>query len=123
MPGYGAGFWPQPESAQTVSFRGVSSLPTNSESAIRTNIQHLHSFLLGEEFGINDPEIDASYGLFTAVWNARKAAKKDASVNSESEICITNNVSNPVLSDSNQTLRSWAAIVNYMIRDYKFIHE
>ncbi len=104
-------------------FVELSSLPTNSESAIRTNIQHLHSFLLGEEFGINDPEIDASYGLFTAVWNARKAAKKDASVNSESEICITNNVSNPVLSDSNQTLRSWAAIVNYMIRDYKFIHE
>lgn len=104
-------------------FVELNSLPTNSESAIRSNIQHLHSTLLGEELGINDPEIDATYDLFAAVWNARKAANKGPGVNSETEICITDNVSNPVLSDSNQTLRSWAAIVNYMIRDYKFIHE
>lgn len=101
----------------------LNSLPTNSETAIRTNIQHLHSALLGEDFGINDPEIDATYGLFSAIWNARLAAGKGPSVNSETELCITENVSNPVLTDPNQTLRSWAAIVNYMIRDYKFIHE
>lgn len=104
-------------------FVELSSLPTNSQSAIRSNIQHLHSTLLGEELAINDPEIEASYDLFAAIWNARKAANKGPSVTSESEICITDNVSNPVLSDSNQTLRSWAALVNYMIRDYKFIHE
>lgn len=101
----------------------LSNLPTNSESAIRANIQHLHSTLLGEDLGINDPEIDATYGLFAAVWNARIAANKGSSVVSASEICITDNVANPVLTDPNQTLRSWAAIVNYMIRDYKFIHE
>lgn len=101
----------------------LTSLPTNSETAIRTNIQHLHSTLLGEEWGINDPEVDATYALFSAVWNARIAAGKGANVVSETEICITENVSNPVLNDPNQTLRSWAAILNYMIRDYKFIHE
>lgn len=104
-------------------FVELNNLPTNSESAIRNNIQHLHSTLLGEELAINDPEIDASYDLFAAVWNARIAANKGASVVSASEICITDNVANPVLTDPNQTLRSWAAIVNYMIRDYKFIHE
>lgn len=101
----------------------LTSLPTNAETAIRTNIQHLHSTLLGEELALNSAEIDASYDLFEAIWNARKAAGKGPSVISETEICITENVSNPVLSDSNQTLRSWAAIVNYMLRDYKFIHE
>lgn len=101
----------------------LNSLPTNSESAIRSNIQHLHSTLLGEELTANAAEIDATYNLFAAIWNARTAANKGPSVSSESEICITDNVSSPVLSDSNQTLRSWAAIVNYMIRDYKFIHE
>lgn len=104
-------------------FVELNSLPTNSETAIRSNIQHLHNTLLGEDLDINDPEIDATYGLFSAVWNARIAAGKGPSVISESEICITENVSNPVLTDPNQTLRSWAAIVNYMIRDYKFIHE
>ena len=61
--------------------------------------------------------------LFSAIWNARLAANKGSSVVSDSEICITDNVANPVLTDPNQTLRSWTAIVNYMIRDYKFIHE
>jgi hypothetical protein len=104
-------------------FVELTNLPTNSETAIRSNIQHLHSALLGEEFGINDAEIDATYSLFVAVWNTRMAANKGPNVNSESEICITKNTLNPVLTDPNQTLRSWAAIVNYMIRDYKFIHE
>ena len=101
----------------------LNSLPTNAETAIRTNIQHLHSTLLGEEYELDDAEIDATYGLFSAIWNARVAAGKGPSVISATELCITENVSNPVLTDPNQTLRSWAAIINYMIRDYKFIHE
>jgi len=104
-------------------FVELTSLPTNSETAIRSNIQHLHSTLLGEELAINDAEIDATFDLFSAIWNARLAANKGSSVISDSEICITDNVTNPVLTDPNQTLRSWTAIVNYMIRDYKFIHE
>jgi len=101
----------------------LSSLPTNSESAIRSNIQHLHSTLLGEELSNDDAELDATYALFSAVWNARIAANKGSSVSSQSELCLTLNIASPVLSDPNQTLRSWAAIVNYLIRDYKFIHE
>ena len=104
-------------------FVELTSLPTNSETAIRNNIQHLHSTLLGEALATNDAEIDATFDLFSAIWNARLAANKGSNVVSDSEICITENVANPVLTDSNQTLRSWAAIVNYMIRDYKFIHE
>ena len=104
-------------------FVELTNLPTNSETAIRSNIQHLHSALLGENLASNDAEIDASYDLFVAVWKARMAAKKGSTVSGESEICMTDNTSNPVLSDPNQTLRSWAAVVNYMIRDYKFIHE
>jgi len=104
-------------------FVELTSLPTNSETAIRSNIQHLHSALLGEELAINDAEIDASFDLFSAIWNARLAANKGSSVTSETEVCIADNVVNPVLVDPNQTLRSWAAVINYMIRDYKFIHE
>ena len=104
-------------------FVELTSLPTNSETAIRNNIQHLHSTLLGEALATNDAEIDATFDLFSAIWNARLATNKGSNVVSDSEICITENVANPVLTDSNQTLRSWAAIVNYMIRDYKFIHE
>ena len=104
-------------------FVELTSLPTTNASAVRSNIQYLHSRLLGEELAINDPEIDATFSLFQAVWNARNAANKGAAVSSESELCIVSGVVNPVTSDPNQTLRSWAAVVNFMIRDYNFIHE
>ena len=101
----------------------LNTLPTTNQAAIRSNIQYLHKQLLGEDLASNDPEIDATYNLFVAIWNARKAANKGASVSSVSEVCLFENVQTPVQLDSNQTLRSWAAIVNYLMRDYKFIYE
>jgi hypothetical protein len=112
-------------SSQRKLFPGVelTTLPTTGAVAIRSTIQTLHGRLLGEELGIDDSEIDATYALFEAVWSARIAANKGAAVSSTSELCIFENVDNPVQSDSNQTLRSWAAVINYLLRDYKFIHE
>ena len=101
----------------------LSALPTTNPAAIRSNIQFLHSQLLGEDLASNDVEIDATYSLFADVWNARREANKGAAINSASEICIFENIDNPVESDFNQTLRSWAAVINYLLRDYKFIHE
>ncbi|PCJ22472.1 MAG: hypothetical protein COA96_14420 [SAR86 cluster bacterium] len=101
----------------------LTSLPTTSSSAIRSTIQHLHSQLLGEDLASNDPEINATYDLFEAVWTARIAAGKGQTVSSVSELCIFENVDNPVELDPNQTLRSWAVVLNYLMRDYKFIHE
>lgn len=104
-------------------FVELSTLPTTNPSAIRSNIQYLHSRLLGEEFAINDPEIDASFSLFQEVLAARIAAKKGSDISSEFELCILADGVSYVETDPNQTLRSWAAVVNYMLRDYKFTHE
>ena len=101
----------------------LTTLPTTDAAAIRSNIQYLHSRLLGEDLASDDVEIDATVSLFEAVWNARLAANKGAAVSSVSELCIFENVDNPVEIDANQTLRSWAAVINYLLRDYKFIHE
>jgi len=101
----------------------LSTLPTTNPTAIRNNIQYLHNQLLGEDLDSDDTEIDASYSLFVDTWNARIAAGKGAAVISASEICIFENVDDPIESDPNQTLRSWAVVVNYLLRDYKFIHE
>lgn len=104
-------------------FVELSNLPTTSPSAIRSNIQYLHSRFLGEELAIDDPEIDATFSLFNAVWSARIAAQKGADISSELELCILDDSVSYVENDPHQTLRSWAAVVNYMLRDYKFIHE
>lgn len=101
----------------------LSNLPTNNSTAIRTNIQYLHSKMLGENLALNDPEIDATYNLFNSVWLARLQKGKGATVNSATELCISESAKAMVTSDSFQTLRSWVAVVNYMLRDYRFIHE
>ncbi|MBT8147193.1 MAG: DUF1588 domain-containing protein, partial [Gammaproteobacteria bacterium] len=101
----------------------LSSLPTTDSGAIRSNIQYLHERLLGEAVALDDPEIDATFSLFSEIWQARIDAGKGPEISSETELCILENATNPVTSDPNQTLRSWVAVVNYLLRDYRFIHE
>ena len=103
----------------------LSSTPISDPAAIRANIQLLHERLWGESLRINDPEIDATFGLFETIWSARITAGKSPAISSDSELCQFQlaNAENPIRRDSNQTLRSWAAVINYMLRDYKFIHE
>ena len=101
----------------------LSSTPISDPAAIRANIQLLHERLWGESLPINHPEVDATFELFDAIWSARITAGKAAAVSSASELCRFENVANPIRLDPNQTLRSWAAVINYMLRDYKFIHE
>jgi len=101
----------------------LTSLPTTHGEAVRSNIQYLHMQLLGETLPSDDPEIDATFNLFSETWQARIDAGKGASISSETELCILENTVNPVTSDPNQTLRSWAVVINYLLRDYRFIHE
>jgi len=101
----------------------LSSLPTSHGDSIRTNLQYLHERLLGESLALDDPEIEATFMLFTETWQARMAAGKGAGISSETELCILENAINPVTTDSDQTLRSWAVVLNYLLRDYRFIHE
>ena len=101
----------------------LSTLPGSNASAIRSNIQHLHRQFLGEDLASNDPEINATFDLFDSVRTARLAAGKTQAVSSVSELCIFENIDNPITTDGNQTLRSWAAVINYLMRDYKFIYE
>lgn len=104
-------------------FVELSSLPENSEAEIKMNIQYLHQRLLGESLAQESAEISASYDLFVELHSARVASGKGSAVSSVSELCIFENVVTPINNDPNQTLRSWAAVINYMMRDFRFIHE
>lgn len=101
----------------------LSTLPTSNPAAIRRNIQYLHERLLGEELTSNDPEIDATYNLFVETWTARVEANIGPEVSTQAEFCLFEENQDQVTLDSNQTLRSWAVVLNYLLRDYKFIHE
>ena len=101
----------------------LTTLPTTNSAAILRNIQHLHAQLLGEELPTNDLEIQATYNLFVETWTARVDANKGSQVSTQSEFCLFEEQQNKITEDSNQTLRSWAVVLNYLLRDYKFIHE
>lgn len=101
----------------------LASLPTNSASAIRQNMQHLHDVMLGEDLDLNDPELSASVELFESLWEYRQSAGKSNVVSTADEICIFENVENPIPTDGFQTLKSWAGLINYLMRDYRFIYE
>lgn len=101
----------------------LTTLPTANPAAIISNIQYLHRQMLGEDLSSTNAEIQATYNLFVDVWEARQESGKGAAVSNVDEICILENVADPITTDSNQTLRSWAVVVNYLMRDYKFIYE
>ena len=63
------------------------------------------------------------FNLFSETWQARIDAGKGDAISSGTELCILENAVDPVTSDPTQTLRSWAVVVNYLLRDYRFIHE
>lgn len=101
----------------------LGNLPTGNTAPILSNIQYLHERLLGESLATDHPEILTTFELFSDTWQARIDAGKGPQVNSPDEVCLFENASNPVTSDPNQTLRSWAVVINYLLRDYRFIHE
>lgn len=116
-------FTRQQEDRFLFPFVELASTPDNASVAIRSNIQFLHKQLLGEQLELNSTEVDASYVLFTEVWNARQSGNKPSAVSSATELCIFENVPNAIQSDPNQTLRTWSVVINYLMRDYHFIHE
>ncbi len=104
-------------------FVELTSVPESAADAIKTNLSFLHQQFLGESLSADSAEVNATYELFKAVRNSRLAAGKGSAVSSTAEVCILENIENPITTDSHQTLRSWAAVVNYLMRDYRFIFE
>ncbi len=106
-------------------------------SAIRGNIQYMVSRLWGEYLELNDPEIDRIYQLFIDVWRDGQAGLSlpDEDPNRYGTglgRCGigTNPVTNEELpedarltEDENYTIRAWMAVTNYMLSDFRFLHE
>lgn len=109
-----------------------------SAQAIRANIQYLHERLLGEYLSINDPEIDRTYKLFLQVW---KGGNEAMGLDQEDPEYIGPALAGTcqatqdwwtgeplpegeqVTNDPNYAIRSWMAVMSYLLRDYRFLHE
>lgn len=125
-------------------------IPDSIES-IKRNIQHLHWTLLGERLNSGDPELEASYQLFLQVYNqgqimlaspndfepypvslscqARRDFREDGRTGnsivdtSEDSAVAIEDRRTLIRSDDNYVIRSWIAVVTYLLSDYRFVYE
>lgn len=99
-----------------------------SVAAIKKNIQYLHQLFLDEDLALDDPEIDRTYHLFLDTWH-----EVSQSGNNELEYACSGRWSPidgselpedvRIEDDPNFTLRSWQAVMTYLMSDYKFLYE
>ncbi len=89
----------------------VTDIPDNGTGTdrIKQNIVYLHKRILGEELSASDPEIARTYDLFVAVRNSTTGTIVSTDCGGSA--------------DANRTIRSWMAVVSYLMMDYKFLFE
>lgn len=106
-------------------------------AAIKKNIQHLHKHILGEELGDNDIELESTYQLFLDTYNEGKARllldEESHDLMGECQVhydpitglglSAEGRAYERVYSDPNYVIRSWQAVVAYLLSDFKFVYE
>jgi hypothetical protein len=103
----------------------------NSAKSVRDNIQFLHSRLLAEDLPADDPEIERTMALFMETLREGRdaVASGQESPNLPNECKGTQDswtkaqIKGGLDKDPEYAIRSWMAVVSYLMADYKFIYE
>ena len=105
------------------------------DEAIRANLVYLHDHLLGEALGPDDPEIDRSYAVLKGVWDdgqdglmleeapypmALPGACR-ATTDPITGDAIPEGMQ--IVDDPDYVVRSWMAVITYMLGDYRYLYE
>ncbi len=102
---------------------------------IKQNIVHLHSHVLGETLAIDDPEVERTYQLFLQTWRAGKGLMADDTNDIGNGLPWNCRVRSSRLTgeelpegerleqDPNYAIRSWMAVMTYLLSDYAFLYE
>lgn len=119
----------------------LSQVPLDSQGAqvvdaidaIRKNIQHLHSHLLGETLELSSAEINRTYDLFLGVWTDGQKGLADSrySVNLPGPCRYQRSFwddralpkDERTIQDANYSVRAWMAVMTYLLSDYRFLYE
>ena len=92
-----------------------------SEQKIRETIVHLHQHILGREDANDSAEVEDTYTLYTEI--LREAAGASRVEPRESYFCKSGQDPDPRDPDPHYTLRSWRAVVTYLLRQREFLYE
>ena len=108
-----------------------------SISDIKKNIQYLHQHILGEKLSINDPEIEATYKLFYDTYIEGKQRVDDGEEDryllyecsvyynpvTYERLSTEGSRQDEIYNDDNYVIRSWSAVITYLLSDFKFVYE
>lgn len=99
-----------------------------SVKLIKQNIAYLHHLFLGENVKEGDAEVDRTYKLFLQTWRELNAGgSPDIAWWCQGRWDATNgkdlDPSVIIDKDPDYTIRSWMAVMSYLMMDYKFIYE
>ena len=104
-----------------------------AEDAIKENIRYLHWRILGEEVQRSSPEVADTYELFYKVWQAGRAAvlsgeeptalPTQCRSTTDYWTSVPLDVEQQVVDDPSYVVRSWMAVVTYLLSDYRFLYE
>ena len=104
-----------------------------AQRLIKSNIQHLHRQLLGEELELNHEEIENSYQLFYETWKeGREAVASGAYDDDVPRDCrVTRHPDtnedlpreDEIVRDETYIVRAWMAVASYMLSDIEFLYE
>jgi hypothetical protein len=124
----------QPQ-GQRFLFRNVTidDTPLTAPDAIKRNIQYLHAQLLGEDLMLDDPEIARTYQLFADTFAEGTQKLKDKTLNNGLQYNCQGRKNwstgedipdaSRLKDDKNYVVRSWMAVVSYLLSDYRFLYE
>lgn len=96
-----------------------------AQAAIKKNIQYLHWHVLGERLEPGDPQLEATYNLFLQTWEEVPVGESglgpcgaDRDFNG-AELPEEARIND----DPTKSIRSWMAVMTYLLSDYKFLYE
>lgn len=117
-----------------------NAIPGNLQS-IRKNIRYLHALLLGEERNFDDPEFSYTEDLFLEVmkigrieiaateknWEVIRLpypCKRHYDLETGEELRDeSQDIDNRLMEDPDYIIRSWMAVVAYLLADYRFVYD
>jgi hypothetical protein len=120
---------------QRFMFRHVTQAdtPTSNAEAVKRNIQFMHASVLGEDLELDDEEVTRTFNLFRETYEEgiAKVASDELSRSIDYSCRARRDpwtgVDLPegeiLQNDETYVVRSWMAVVTYLLADYKFLYE
>jgi hypothetical protein len=92
---------------------------TTDEHDIRSNLVWLHELILGQRLQPDDEEINRTYALFSTV--QQEGALRVSSGDEDQRLVYECRREQSVPNDANYVMRSWQAILTYLLRRPEFL--